>query len=106
MPQPKEMDATEIKMQLTKEEVSAIWPGLDYINRQFLVWDSKGDMVSSYSFCNRPPPPGFDSGTFSDRMMDRIRDLWVRIERPKRAVGNSGSMKSNFAPRLFQRGSV
>jgi len=87
MPQPKEMDATEIKVRFTKKEVSAIWPGLDYINRQFLAWDSTGGTVSSYPFRIQPLPPGFDSGTFSNRMMDRIRDLWVRMKAAKTCGG-------------------
>jgi hypothetical protein len=83
---PAETDSTEIEVQLSKDQVSAIWPGLNYIIDQFLNWERSGESVTCYPFALRPLPPGSDAGTFSAPMMERIERLWAKIQ-PIRTTG-------------------
>jgi len=74
------IELATIKLRLTMDQVSVIWPGLDYIVNQYLTWQGVGDSLTCYPLRIQPPPPGFDSGTFSARMMESIRNLWVKIK--------------------------
>lgn len=73
-------DPAAVEVRLTKEQVSVIWPGLNYIICQWLTQKMSGQSVTSYPFRIQPLPPDSDSGTFSARMMDRIQQLWTKIQ--------------------------
>lgn len=49
-PKPAGTDSTAIKVRLSKDQVSMIWPGLNYIICQFLTREQCGQSVSSYPF--------------------------------------------------------
>lgn len=81
-------DPAAVEVRLNKEQVSAIWPGLNYIICQWLTKKEAGQSITSYPFQSRPLPPGSDSGTFSARMMDRVQQLWIKSQ-PIRATGGT-----------------
>ncbi len=87
-PQSVETDSTAVRLRLTKQQVSVIWPGLNYIICQFLTRQETGQAVTSYPFRIQPLPPGSDSGTFSAPMMDRIQQLWSKIQPIKTTGGD------------------
>ena len=79
-PQSVETDSTAVRLRLTKDQVSVIWPGLNFIICQFLTRQETGQAVTSYPFRIQPLPSGADSGTFSAPMMERIQKLWSKIQ--------------------------
>jgi hypothetical protein len=79
-PETAETDSTAVKVRLSKDQVSMIWPGLNYIIGQNMAREQSGQLVTCYPFRVLPLPPGFDSGTFSAQMMDRIRQLGAKIQ--------------------------
>jgi hypothetical protein len=87
-PPPVGTDSTGVKLRLTEEQVSVIWPGLNYIICQFLTRQDTGQAVTSYPFRIQPLPPGSDSGTFSAAMMDRFQKLWSKIQPIKTTGGD------------------
>ena len=85
-PKPAGTDSTAIKVQLTKDQISMIWPDLNYIVCQWLTLEQSGQSVTCYPFRILPLPPGSDSGTFSASMMDRINQVFAKV-RPIRTTG-------------------
>jgi hypothetical protein len=81
-------DSTAVKVRLSKDQVSMIWPGLNYIIGQNMAREQSGQLVTCYPFVVQPLPPGFDSGTYSAQMMDRIRQCRAKIQ-PIRTTGGA-----------------
>jgi hypothetical protein len=50
-PKPAGTDPTAIKLRLTKDQTSIIWPGLHYIICQWLTREQSGQSVTCYPFC-------------------------------------------------------
>jgi hypothetical protein len=86
-----ELDSSAVKIRLTRDQTSILWPGLNYIVCQFLNWKNTGTALTSYPFRIWPLPLGFDSGTFSQPMMDRMQKLWAKIQ-PIRTTGGKLSL--------------
>ena len=78
--------STAINVRLSKEHVAMVWPGLNYIICQNQTREQLGQSVTCYPFAIQPLPPGYDSGTFSARMMDRIVQLWAKVK-PIKSTG-------------------
>jgi hypothetical protein len=88
-----DQDPTAIRLRLSKSQMTVIWPGLDLIVRNRLTEIRTGESPNSYPFRNLPLPRGYDSGTWSEAMMNRIFDLWGRLQ-PKAKTG--GRVRLNF----------
>jgi hypothetical protein len=84
--EPADSDPTAINVRFSKQHVVIIWPGLHYIICQNQTREQSGRSVTSYAFDVDPLPPGCDSGTFSARMMDRIVQLFAKLQ-PINATG-------------------
>jgi hypothetical protein len=78
--------STEISLRLTRNQATLIWVGLDHTVRALLTRELAGQARTSFPFGILQLPVGFDSGTFSAAMMDRVRKLWTKVE-PKRSRG-------------------
>lgn len=77
---PVEPASAAIEVRLSKAQIAVIWPGLNYIVGAYMVRESGGQTGTSYLFQLQPLPPGFDSGTFSQSMMNRLGWLCVKLE--------------------------
>jgi hypothetical protein len=78
--------STEIMRRLTRAQSILIWKGLDCIVRAFQTRTLAGQAPTSFPFGIQQLPVGFDSGTFSPTMMDRIIRLRAKLE-PKIKTG-------------------
>lgn len=88
-PTPAGTDSTAIKVRFSKAQVSMIWPGLNYVICQWLTQEQSGQSATCYPFRILPLAPSFDSGTFSARMMGRIKQLWAKIQSIKSNGGTA-----------------
>ena len=76
-----------ITVEFSKGQIALIWPGLAYIVGAYQMRLQGGTTPTSYPFVMYPPPPGFDSGIFSQPMMDRIISLHRALQPKKNAGG-------------------
>jgi len=86
-------DPTAINLRLSKVQMSVIWPGLNFIVLAFLTRVKTGTCEFEYPFRVHPLPRGFDAGTWRPAMMDRIRELWIRL-RHKATTGGRVQMNA------------
>ncbi len=71
--------------------MSTIWPGLNRLITFYIARQKKGGIRFEYPFRIYPPPAGFDRGTFSQAVMDKILALWKRLH-PKAQTGGRVQM--------------
>jgi hypothetical protein len=76
----------KISAQFSKAQASLIWPGLDYIVRAYMTRQGAGSSRTSYPFQLYPPKRGFDTGTFSTSMMNRVIRAYAELQ-PKTKAG-------------------
>jgi len=79
-------DPFMVKVRLTKEQASVIWPGLDLIFQSYLIRSQTGRSSHIYPFGTYPLPYGYDTGSFSQEIMDRMRAFYDRLK-PKARKG-------------------
>ena len=82
-----------VTVELSKGQLALIWPGLAYIVSAYQMERQGGTTPTSYPFVMYPPRRGFDSGTFSQPMMDRIISL-LRALQPKVNAGGRFQLDS------------
>lgn len=97
-----------IEIGLSKAQIAKIWPGLDFIARSYMTRQRTGRSPASYPFQIYPMPRGFDSGTFSTPMMDRLFRLREQLL-PKAKTGGQFTLDAfqlraaAFAARVTRR---
>jgi hypothetical protein len=73
-------DQTAVPIRLSKTQMSVIFPGLNFMVLAWLTRQQTGACLSSYPFWLHQLPRGYDVGTFSSAMMDKIVGLWGRLK--------------------------
>jgi hypothetical protein len=82
-------NSTSIRVQLSKAQIALIQPGLDFVLRAYQTQQIAGQALTAYPFRMYPLPRGFDSGEFSQAMMDRISRLRMKLQRKAQLGGRS-----------------
>ncbi len=77
----------KIPVRLSKAQIARIWPGLSCIVRAYTARSSGLDITTSYPFRMYPLPRGFDSGSFSQQLMDRILAFRAELQRKSKTGG-------------------
>lgn len=85
--EPVEPADAAIGLRLTKGQIELIWPGLNHVMCGALTREARRAVRTAYPFRIQPLPPGFDSGTFSPQMMNRVGVLQVKLQPLKQTGG-------------------
>lgn len=72
-----------VAIRLTPTQMSAIWPGLDFIIKAESQRRTSGTATYCYPFRVYPPPGGFDRGVRHPEMMNVVIGLWKKLRDKK-----------------------
>ncbi len=75
-----------VKMRLTKEQAPVIWRGLNLIIQSYLIRLQTERSPHIYPFEIYQLAYGYDTGSFSQEIMDRMRTFYDRLK-PKAVKG-------------------